>query len=1237
MASQLELQLALNRALTARNELLSEQSKLVKSQLADVIGLKQAWTEVEPKQEDILATIKSMHEALGDTTERFEELQISGQVSAIKIAEKILKSKDATTGLKIATEKLTKQYGPASAAVAGFADGLISGFKLVKHTLSATIGLVGAMTKGIKDTSLSIAAIPFRSLSALIAISNKLVPLMEAIARATEEVRKQFGDINSGSGRDIIETAKNIGTGFENIGLGGYRVFGSLDERLQAVNKLATAMGATFELFSDEILKGNGAVMLLQKGLGLTDENMKALAKRAKAVGSPISSQLKEMTKFSVDFGKKFGVSQKLISRDMGLMVGDVKHFGNMAPKELARVSVYARKLGLDVQDLLGVVDKFDTFESAAESAAMLSQAFGANVDAIKLMKSENPAERIEELRRAFLSTGKSADMLSRQELKLLAQTTGLSEETARVALSQKNAGISMQELEKQGKITEQRQLTTAEAVAEVQKSIERVIKPFKQFAGFLQALADGFARGIFNARDFRDLMVKLHGALHRTYQVGIEMGQAFMDFFPGIKGITEGLRNMLKVGDGFAPFGKFITGVRDSFMKFFKTIKDGPGAVSRLFVELKSSFSEFLSSFDVKGAEGNGKQLFSAIGNIVAGLIREFSNGAVQIFQIITSIITGEGMPKNIPGGGIARSLLDPIIKEFNNDNGPIKKLWPAFKTMLEKIWDKHGDDIKGALTPLAIGAASVIFGSAFIKAATSALVFSVSQAALSGLATWVSGGGISSASGILAGAGETLATALASPFVIIPALIGGVLATAIGTNRGMKKFRDDLSKEFGKTDSMVGASIAGIADTISFGLIPDSVIKMIGKQAASLSKSLFDGITSLPFGKEIARMFRETVREGIEIFGSLGELISAVMNGSSADVQTAASNFGDRLVSFIGDQLKLFVYKLPALTIGITTQLGIWLMKGLAIVITKLIPWLLKMTSTALQVVSGVIASFAYKIGDALGQIPIIGSMLKDITKGVGDLFSALGTFFGWLSDKFNETLKAANVLMNMSFGDIIKSLTGWVSGAWDTFVDVGVSVVKGIISGITSMGGALADGLKKGFDKAFSSVKSTFSDAASSGIQAFKDVWGIHSPSTEAMAMGTNISKSLSDSLSIMPSNMEMIADKSLKAISDALSSSSVIKGVKNFTSPAVAVITSMIDEANTINDSLANLDIVNLDIKLKALADKLGIDNEKFRVKQGQLNITLNVNVTMEADKLAKVLSEHGIVSTEKPTR
>jgi hypothetical protein len=261
----------------------------------------------------------------------------------------------------------------------------------------------------------------------------------------------------------------------------------------------------------------------------------------------------------------------------------------------------------------------------------------------------------------------------------------------------------------------------------------------------------------------------------------------------------------------------------------------------------------------------------------------------------------------------------------------------------------------------------------------------------------------------------------------------------------------------------------------------------------------------------------------------------------------------------------------------------------------------------------------------------------MLKDITKGVGDLFSALGTFFGWLSDKFNETLKAANVLMNMSFGDIIKSLTGWVSGAWDTFVDVGVSVVKGIISGITSMGGALADGLKKGFDKAFSSVKSTFSDAASSGIQAFKDVWGIHSPSTEAMAMGTNISKSLSDSLSIMPSNMEMIADKSLKAISDALSSSSVIKGVKNFTSPAVAVITSMIDEANTINDSLANLDIVNLDIKLKALADKLGIDNEKFRVKQGQLNITLNVNVTMEADKLAKVLSEHGIVSTEKPTR
>lgn len=1237
MASQLELQLALNRALTARNELLSEQSKLVKSQLADVVGLKQAWSEVEPRQEDILATIKSMHEALGDTTERFEGLQTAGQISAMKIAEKILKSKDATSALKIATEKLTKQYGPASAAVAGFVDGLINGFKFVKQTLSATIGLVGSVAKGIKDTSLSIAAIPFRSLSALIAISNKLVPLMEAIARATEDVRKQFGDINSGAGRDVIETAKNIGTGFESMGLSGYRIFGSLDERLQAVNKLATAMGATFELFSDEILDGHGAVMLLQKGLGLTDENMKALAKRAKAVGSPISSQLQAMTKFSVDFGMKFHVSQKLISRDIGSMVGDVKHFGNMAPKELAKVSVYARKLGLDVQDLLGVVDKFDTFESAAESAAMLSQAFGANADAIKLMKSENPAERIEELRRAFLSTGKSADMLSRQELKLLAQTTGLSEETAKAALSQKNAGISMEELEKQGKLTEGRQLSTAQAVDEVKSSIERVIKPFKLFSGFLQALADGFARGVFGTKNFRDLLVKLHVSLHRTYEVGMQMGQAFMELFPGIKGITDNLKNMLKVGDGFAPFGKFITSVGVSFTKFFKTIKDGPGAVSVLFTELKKSFSGFLSSFDAKGAENNGKQLFGAVGNIVAGLIREFSKGAIQIFGIITSILTGEDMPKDIPGGGIAKSLLDPIIKEFKSDNGPIKKLWPAFKNMLEKIWDKHGDDIKSALTPLAIGAASVIFGSAFIKAAASALMFSVSQAVLSGLSSWVAGGGISSASTILAGAGTTLASALASPFVIIPALIGGVLATAVGTNKGMKKFQEDLRKEFGKTDSMVGASIAGIADTISFGLLPDSLIKTIGKQAASLSKSIFSGITSLPFGKEIAKMFRESVREGIELFGSLGELISAVMNGSSKDVQSAAMNFGNKLVSFIGDQLKLFIYKLPALTLSITAQLGIWLMKGLAIVITKLIPWLLKTASTILQVISGVIASFVYKIGDILGQIPIIGSMIKDVAKCVGDLFGALGTFFGWLSDKFNETLKAANVLMNMSFGEIITSLTGWVSGSWDTFVDVGVNVVKGIISGITSMGSALADGLKKGFDKAFSSVKGTFSDAASSGIQAFKDVWGIHSPSTEAIAMGANISKGLSDSLSIMPSNMETIADKSLKAISDAFNSSSVIKGVKNFTSPAVAVITSMIDEANTINDSLANLDVVNLDVKLRALADKLGVDNEKFRVKQGPINMTLNVNITMEADKLSKVLSEHGIVSTEKSTR
>src|SRR5690606_140448 len=107
------------------------------------------------------------------------------------------------------------------------------------------------------------------------------------------------------------------------------------------------------------------------------------------------------------NLGKRFGIAQKVIGRDIGEMSKDLKTFGSIGVRQMGQLSVFARKLGTDFKDLLGVVSKFDNFEDAAESAARLAQAFGLNIDAMEMINEQDPAARIEQLRKAFFQTGK--------------------------------------------------------------------------------------------------------------------------------------------------------------------------------------------------------------------------------------------------------------------------------------------------------------------------------------------------------------------------------------------------------------------------------------------------------------------------------------------------------------------------------------------------------------------------------------------------------------------------------------------------------------------------------------------------------------------------------------------------------------------------------------------------------------------------------------------------------------
>ena len=143
---------------------------------------------------------------------------------------------------------------------------------------------------------------------------------------------------------------------------------------------------------------------------------MKQMAAAAEASGTTLQAKLQESMVTAAHLSDQFGVDVKMIGKNFDQMAADVENFGHLAPKTLMATAAYAAKLGVEVKSLTGLMEGFDTFESAAQNAGKLAEAFGMNVDVMGMMNAENPAERMDMLRKSFEETGKSVSDLSRHE-----------------------------------------------------------------------------------------------------------------------------------------------------------------------------------------------------------------------------------------------------------------------------------------------------------------------------------------------------------------------------------------------------------------------------------------------------------------------------------------------------------------------------------------------------------------------------------------------------------------------------------------------------------------------------------------------------------------------------------------------------------------------------------------------------------------------------------------------------
>lgn len=1011
--------------LEKQNKLYAAQGQMIKGQMAMMQQLQTMMGAMSFEKNT--QELGDFQDVLSEAVDEIESYAGTTQSSMDKMSKSLTGAEKLANKFGMSLDKL-KGKAKGLAVIAVTLDGMKEGFDF---SINSVMGLTNVLTTAagaVMNLGVSILTLPFKILQGLINMSDQGGG--GDLRQALEDIRKEFGSLKTGASEAIIDISRAMKGQLAETGLSTYRIFGNLAERLRTVTQYAQNMGNAFDLVRDSFVQNAERVGAYIKGLGLTEDGQAALAQTAIKSGKTLQEVGREVTTFAYQMGEAFGINGKQISRDVGDMMADVEKFGNLSVQTMTNVSVFARRLGVDFKDLLGVVDQFDNFEGAANSAAQLSQAFGLQLDTLSLINAQDPAERIEMLRQSFFAAGRSVENMTRQERALLATQTGLDQKTAAMVFSLENQNKSYADIQKSSEATKKKQLSQAEAMEKLADSIERLVKSGSSGSGgFFDRFIQGFSKGIRRSSEFREIMRHIHQSLMVVHRAGIQVGRAFVDAFPGV-------RDMLgAIGDFFDParFRAKMSGVVAAFKDFFSGNMNMSGFLQRL----KSNFTDF---FDPNSAIaqkflGGVKAFFAKMRDLFVEGIRIGFEGLRQGFDFIRELIANpEGAMKAASGSSnamVAYFMNEIVTPLADVIMGPVgEKLWDSFKSMMLTIFSRVGDYLGEVYneykTEIITGLIVVFAGPAIVTGLVRGLVGTLGIAVAKGVggamksgvlaarrlagqasgagsalagATGGSGGGITAQQGAstartISGL-ERVVTAVnnanITPATIVKmgviAMVLGVLATGLAVSLGALIIAIRVAgitlSEIGKAVAFMGGAtlITGALGALVLGLTTVGTVMMGGGAVPAIAGAAAVAVA------------------GIAMVYGMGRLVDAVLAGPSiGEVERAAEFVG--LGALIVGALGITVAALT--TIGGISVLGGPLAFLGGVVLYNGVSGIAKLIQKATEELSGIslgaVKNVATSIGGAaliIGSLGLIGAELAAI--GGGAIFAGMFAIIG------------------------------------------------------------------------------------------------------------------------------------------------------------------------------------------------------------------------------------------------
>ena len=1116
------------------------------------------------------------------------------------------KSAKVTSSLAAASKKASKQTKEAGGATkalgaamrsdlvkgAIIATGALNGFgqgiRNITGLVKGLTGVFGSILGALVDLGKALWNTGANMASALGDMANAGAGGNE-LAAAYQDVVKVFGTLNSGSGKAIVSAAHNIDS-LNKTGISSQKIFGNMAERVKAAQEMAVGLGSTMNHFSSEVEKNGGAMLIFNKALGVSSEEMAGISQYALRMGESITSVQGKMAKGALHMAAAFKLDAKVLSKDMGKAMGDLAHFGHLSSKEMLVTATFAQKMGVSIDKLTGIMDATSTFDQTAEGMSKLNQQFGLNIDFTEMMTAQSPEEKLALLSKEFERTGKDLSKLSNAERQLIKTSATLSDEALNSMAAHKDMADVVKDLNKEAGKNEDKTLSQADAMKQLAKNIEVLTPDGGGMRNTVTGnISEGIWKGISMSPKFIQLMKQIREIFRSALDFGYKLGKLFMNWGDGGGSIMDGLIGIFNP----ARYKKLFGGILEAF-DILK--KGGPEATKEFFKKILTSFKDFFGSGGgavstlLKGL----KNVSTFVRDAVVGLGNFIVDGLKDIIPMVVSgikdflkWITSSGAKE--AGAGLTASATDwfkPLIDllgRFVTEVGPL--LYDAVLELLEAMGKFIQENPKIIFKAITIMLA-IAFGPALLGAAMS----SISSALISSIGGMLSGVGTSAMAAIgpaFSGIGTTLVSALSGA-----AIAAAVVYAAVNVGESIKKYGKVLEdKGFDPATAKIAAGTTGLINTLTLGLLPEDLQGKIAESFAKMYEWIFESLTKF-LGPSFATSLKENLASQFQIFGGIGDLIMSLWNGDEKGTEQAFRDIGEGVLKALIMSLEFLKIEIPLAVL----KLGPWLMKGFF----ALTEWIFGGLETIFHKLENIpiLGPLFGLIGDIFGKLKGLATSLKnffgdiieflnliDIPAVFKEAWDAISDFFkssedganGFLSGfaewgmKLVSFIEAPFIMIRELFNAVfswdsnmslfenlsnkIQNIGNILSDFWNKWVDQFAEVfVGGFVRAKEWFSKnftwesfkSIVTGIGDGLQGQFSKITEWLSDPFKAGMKKIKIFFGIRSASTEMADVGKDLADGLKNGTDRIPEDMKKTSAAASEALKNGITPATVTPG-------------------------------------------------------------------------------------------